>query len=177
MLFHFPDWSICWYSAYNRASSVHICNIHSLPLSLMHINIVSLFVSLHDKRNDFVRNFLFFNEPQRIIIKHRTSFHYYFSIIRDASKLALSGRRIFDGAVEKALTSHFDILNLVPVTNRKLSNNKTDNMSTASSSATYHQQSNDTELTKWRRVGSVSGTNVHLDTIVWPGGDIVVSGT
>ncbi|KAJ6625678.1 Glutamate receptor ionotropic, NMDA 3A, partial [Pseudolycoriella hygida] len=30
--------------------------------------------------------------------------------------------------------------------------------------------------TKWRRVGTVSGHHVHLDTIVWPGGDIVVSG-
>lgn len=30
--------------------------------------------------------------------------------------------------------------------------------------------------TKWRHVGSISGTNVQLDTIVWPGGDIVVSG-
>lgn len=36
--------------------------------------------------------------------------------------------------------------------------------------------SSEPELTKWRRVGLVSGTNVHLDTIVWPGGDIVVSG-
>lgn len=31
-------------------------------------------------------------------------------------------------------------------------------------------------LTKWRRVGLITGTNVRLDTIVWPGGDIVVSG-
>lgn len=29
---------------------------------------------------------------------------------------------------------------------------------------------------KWRRVGSVLGKEVQLDTIVWPGGDIVVSG-
>jgi len=35
----------------------------------------------------------------------------------------------------------------------------------------------DPTATKWRRVGYVSGTSVHLDTIVWPGGDIVVSGT
>lgn len=34
----------------------------------------------------------------------------------------------------------------------------------------------DENPTKWRRVGLVSGRNVHLDTIVWPGGDIVVSG-
>lgn len=31
-------------------------------------------------------------------------------------------------------------------------------------------------LSKWRRVGSVSGSTVRLDTIIWPGGDIVVSG-
>lgn len=30
--------------------------------------------------------------------------------------------------------------------------------------------------TKWRRVGLVSGRSVHLDTIIWPGGDIFVSG-
>lgn len=29
---------------------------------------------------------------------------------------------------------------------------------------------------RWRRVGLVSASSVRLDTIVWPGGDIVVSG-
>lgn len=42
--------------------------------------------------------------------------------------------------------------------------------------ATPDDTNSEPELTKWRRVGLVSGTNVHLDTIVWPGGDIVVSG-
>lgn len=48
----------------------------------------------------------------------------------------------------------------------------------ASASASRAEQpgADGAELTKWRRVGLVSGTNVHLDTIVWPGGDIVVSG-
>lgn len=35
---------------------------------------------------------------------------------------------------------------------------------------------NSAVLSKWRRVGSVSGSTVRLDTIIWPGGDIVVSG-
>ncbi|KAL5287110.1 GRIN3A family protein [Megaselia abdita] len=34
----------------------------------------------------------------------------------------------------------------------------------------------DNKLTKWRRVGMIAGRDVQLDTIVWPGGDIVVSG-
>lgn len=39
-----------------------------------------------------------------------------------------------------------------------------------------HQFSSKSVARKWRRVGLVSGRDVRLDTIVWPGGDIVVSG-
>lgn len=37
-----------------------------------------------------------------------------------------------------------------------------------------HDEQN--EATRWRRVGLVTGSAVRLDTIVWPGGDIIVSG-
>lgn len=83
----------------------------------------------------------------------------------------MSGQQINDGIVEKALTTNFELLNLVPDNTQR------------SSKSFYNQQQFDgaTQLvdenpTKWRRVGLVSGRNVHLDTIVWPGGDIVVSG-
>uniref|UniRef100_A0A182WKC6 Ionotropic glutamate receptor C-terminal domain-containing protein n=1 Tax=Anopheles minimus TaxID=112268 RepID=A0A182WKC6_9DIPT len=33
-----------------------------------------------------------------------------------------------------------------------------------------------TTTTKWRRVGLITGRSVHLDTIIWPGGDVTVSG-
>lgn len=88
--------------------------------------------------------------------------------------MALSGQRIFDGSVEKTLTAHFDLLNLVPVSNRKPI--KSFYSPETFGNAEPDEVSNVPELTKWRRVGLVSGTNVHLDTIVWPGGDIVVSG-
>lgn len=41
---------------------------------------------------------------------------------------------------------------------------------------TLSSPDNSEVLSKWRRVGSVSGSAVRLDTIIWPGGDIVVSG-
>lgn len=84
----------------------------------------------------------------------------------------MSGQQINDGLVEKALTTNFELLNLVP-----------DNTQRPSKSFYNQQQFDggdaeqaDENPTKWRRVGLVSGRNVHLDTIVWPGGDIVVSG-
>lgn len=35
---------------------------------------------------------------------------------------------------------------------------------------------NETSILRWRRVGLISASSARLDTIVWPGGDIVVSG-
>ncbi|XP_058833780.1 uncharacterized protein LOC131691421 isoform X2 [Topomyia yanbarensis] len=81
----------------------------------------------------------------------------------------LVGLPSMDSLVEKSLTAHYEILNLVPVTKRsvlqkemhhEMPSNRIDN----------------TNMTKWRRVGFISGRNVHLDTIVWPSGDIVVTG-
>ncbi|XP_058833785.1 uncharacterized protein LOC131691421 isoform X7 [Topomyia yanbarensis] len=80
----------------------------------------------------------------------------------------LVGLPSMDSLVEKSLTAHYEILNLVPVTKRsvlqkemhhEMPSNRIDN----------------TNMTKWRRVGFISGRNVHLDTIVWPSGDIVVT--
>lgn len=83
----------------------------------------------------------------------------------------MSGQHFNDDIVEKALTTNFELLNLVPDNSQK------------PSKSFYNQQQFDGATqpieenpTKWRRVGLVSGRNVHLDTIVWPGGDIVVSG-
>ncbi|XP_055687535.1 uncharacterized protein LOC129792482 isoform X2 [Lutzomyia longipalpis] len=91
---------------------------------------------------------------------------YFARILRENTKLAMSGNILVDGTTEKPLVTHFEILNLVP-SDMKLRQ-----------SPEYRTDSEheDDGGRKWRRVGLVSGTDVHLDTIVWPGGDIVVSG-
>lgn len=107
------------------------------------------------------------------------------SALSDACQLALAGQRLHDGAgtVEKALTTHFELLNLVPDNSQKpfksfYNQKQFDDgaESEAGAGAAYQSNGADENPTKWRRVGLVSGRNVHLDTIVWPGGDIVVSG-
>ena len=107
--------------------------------------------------------------------------------------MALSGQPLADGTLEKSLITNFELLNLVPTYP------KSTRQQTASSddrpppplplfgsgrqgNSDNHESiksgtGEDPTATKWRRVGYVSGTSVHLDTIVWPGGDIVVSGT
>ncbi|XP_031622004.1 uncharacterized protein LOC116340012 isoform X2 [Contarinia nasturtii] len=112
---------------------------------------------------------------------------YFSRALREATKLALSGRTIYNGINEKALTTNFDLLNLVPSDHpyhAKVNNNQSfQSKSTAHSSnnkekrsTTTAKGSNGASTTKWRRVGLVSASSVQLDTIVWPGGDIVVSG-
>lgn len=83
----------------------------------------------------------------------------------------MSGQQFNEANVEKSLTTTFELLNLVPDNSQK------------SGKSFYTQKQFDGAAqpveenpTKWRRVGLVTGRNVHLDTIVWPGGDIVVSG-
>lgn len=92
--------------------------------------------------------------------------------------MALSGKPIYNGFSERALTTNFELFNLVPSDHPY------------PSKVSIHQQShrqkrrirntkgtnNENGPTKWRRVGLVSASSVRLDTIVWPGGDIVVSG-
>lgn len=81
-----------------------------------------------------------------------------------------------DGPIEKSLITRFELLNLVPMNakqniplKKQPLNRKTDTVPTSG-------DGNKSGLTKWRRVGLITGNHVHLDTIVWPGGDIVVSG-
>lgn len=120
--------------------------------------------------------------------------------MREASKLALSGRPIYNGISETSLTTNFELLNLVPSDHpyhSKINDNqafpsKTTTTTTTTTTSTqnqHHKEKRSTSnanatnvvssssTTKWRRVGLVSATSVRLDTIVWPGGDIVVSGT
>lgn len=88
-----------------------------------------------------------------------------------------------DGPIEKSLITQFELLNLVPMNIKQRPSNQyspqhQSSRGDSSSSArdTDSVRAHKSGLTKWRRVGLISGTNVHLDTIVWPGGDIVVSG-
>lgn len=136
-------------------------------------------------------------------------------MLKENCQLAMSGQRTTVGYTEKALTTHFELLNLVPdnqqghghrssksfYTQRQFDSQETrgaqshsdDDRDDDDANARSNERgggggdaSNDRGRddgrahppppTKWRRVGLVSGRNVHLDTIVWPGGDIVVSG-
>lgn len=103
------------------------------------------------------------------------------------------------GSIETALTATFELLNLVPADklnplksaynkekydrHRSKSGgggggraNATERDNNKRLAVTLTTSENSEGLTKWRRVGSVSGSAVRLDTIIWPGGDIVVSG-
>lgn len=119
--------------------------------------------------------------------------------LREATKLALSGRSIYNGISETALTTNFELLNLVPGDHPYYSKMNDNQAFSSGKAATAdnppHQrvkrsstpptpkpttnanaENVTTSTTKWRRVGLVSAASVRLDTIVWPGGDIVVSG-
>lgn len=116
------------------------------------------------------------------------------SALREVSITALAGQRIH-GSIETALTATFELLNLVPADQLNplksaYNHEKYDRHSSKSGggvdaterdsnkrlAVTLSSADNSEVLSKWRRVGSVSGTSVRLDTIIWPGGDIVVSG-
>uniref|UniRef100_A0A182IRC4 Uncharacterized protein n=1 Tax=Anopheles atroparvus TaxID=41427 RepID=A0A182IRC4_ANOAO len=113
------------------------------------------------------------------------------------ARQALSGFPIASGFIEKSLVSHFEILNLVPTTRQSSSSSKADHTgaSQADGGRYYGTSANGTAsagsgmagartakatntgtATKWRRVGLITGRSVHLDTIIWPGGDVTVSG-
>lgn len=122
--------------------------------------------------------------------------------LKEATKLALSGRSIYNGISETALTTNFELLNLVPSDHpyySKMNDNQAFSSRPTTADNPPHQKvkrsstptpkpkpttktnananvENVTSTTKWRRVGLVSASSVRLDTIVWPGGDIVVSG-
>lgn len=110
--------------------------------------------------------------------------------LREASKSALSGGAIFSGSNERALTTNFELLNLVPTDHPYQSKSSTSQApeqqpkpkSTQRTKPDYSSGSHKTSTEggssslRWRRVGMASASSARLDTIVWPGGDIVVSG-
>nr|CAD7589790.1 unnamed protein product [Timema genevievae] len=87
---------------------------------------------------------------------------------------------------DKSLIAVFDILNLVPEKNTDYdgpsyaSEPTQGNSSPPSNMYCLNERRSmvsggEGNLT-WRPVGDISGRSVHLDTIVWPGGDLVVAG-
>ncbi|XP_052873700.1 uncharacterized protein LOC128279020 [Anopheles cruzii] len=111
------------------------------------------------------------------------------------ARQALSGFPIASGYIEKSLVSHFEILNLVPTARQssksdpppaaagpiesesgRYSGRAGGNTSSSTATATRTGATAGTSGTKWRRVGLITGRSVHLDTIIWPGGDVTVSG-
>ncbi|XP_053674177.1 uncharacterized protein LOC128724478 [Anopheles nili] len=111
------------------------------------------------------------------------------------ARQALSGFPIASGFIEKSLVSHFEMLNLVPTTRQSSSPTpKNDYHADRREGGKYSNQSANSETSsgpapasasstgataipaKWRRVGLITGRSVHLDTIIWPGGDVTVSG-
>lgn len=134
--------------------------------------------------HEYIKTLLF--TKSKLCILHRSR------ALREATKLALSGRLIYNGVSEQALTTNFELLNLVPSDHpyhAKISDTQAfQRKSTSSTGSTHHKAKRSTSSTattkganvistpRWRRVGLVSASSVQLDTIVWPGGDIVVSG-
>ncbi|XP_077293992.1 uncharacterized protein LOC143916663 [Arctopsyche grandis] len=91
----------------------------------------------------------------------------FVSELHDLIEDSMAGKRTSqDGneKLEKSLVSSFEILNLVPDSDKSKESPK------------ESVQFGDQDKLKWRSVGHIIGRGVQLDTIVWPGGDIVVSG-
>ncbi|XP_063230536.1 uncharacterized protein LOC134535392 [Bacillus rossius redtenbacheri] len=76
---------------------------------------------------------------------------------------AMAGRKS-----DKSLVAVFDVLNLVP-------EGEGDYDAAAPAAADRPPPAPDEELA-WRAVGDTAGRSVRLDTIVWPGGDLVAAG-
>ncbi|PSN52890.1 hypothetical protein C0J52_03006 [Blattella germanica] len=98
----------------------------------------------------------------------------------------LAGRR---GTDDKALVASFDILNLVPEkSTADYDSTPTTTTTTTNNPATGESEGKSVRLcyttaardesvaVAWKPVGEVTGRAVRLDTIVWPGGDLVVAG-
>lgn len=98
--------------------------------------------------------------------------------MKNVAKMALSGKSIYNGFSEKALTTNFELFNLAPSDHPYPSKASVHQESHRQKRSTRNTKGTNNEYgpTKWRRVGLVSASSVRLDTIVWPGGDIVVSG-
>ncbi|KAJ9601165.1 hypothetical protein L9F63_000685, partial [Diploptera punctata] len=81
----------------------------------------------------------------------------------------MAGKRAIDAGdkVDKSMVASFDILNLVP----EKSNTDYDNNNVGA-----NDSEGESVAVTWKQVGEVTGRTVRLDTIVWPGGDLVVAG-
>ncbi|PNF41769.1 hypothetical protein B7P43_G03443, partial [Cryptotermes secundus] len=90
------------------------------------------------------------------------------SELRTAVRDALAGRRVSEvgDKVDRSLVASFDILNLVP------EKSATDYDGTLG----VNEPEGDNAAVSWKSVGEVTGRAVRLDTIVWPGGELVVAG-
>ncbi|XP_058457458.1 uncharacterized protein LOC131434603 isoform X4 [Malaya genurostris] len=89
--------------------------------------------------------------------------------LHEGATIGLAGQSILGHPAEKSLIANFEILNLVPVMKHATPQNEIQREAPG-------YRADYINISKWRRVGFVSGRNVHLDTIVWPNGDIVVTG-
>ncbi|XP_055859129.1 uncharacterized protein LOC129921359 isoform X2 [Episyrphus balteatus] len=96
--------------------------------------------------------------------------------LKTSTSQAMSGDLTLDGGQrEHPLITKFEILNLVPDNNGRHLQLFEDELTIVRHRSQQRRRPR-YPSTKWRRVGLIAGRNVHLDTIVWPGGDIVVSG-
>ncbi|KDR14505.1 hypothetical protein L798_10206 [Zootermopsis nevadensis] len=88
--------------------------------------------------------------------------------LRTAVRESLVGRRESEvsGKVDRSLVASFDVLNLVQ------EKSATDNEGTLG----LNEPEGESVAVSWKLVGEVVGRGVRLDTIVWPGGDLVVAG-
>ncbi|XP_068081518.1 uncharacterized protein [Anabrus simplex] len=93
--------------------------------------------------------------------------------LRTAAADVLAGRRGSEAGEkqDRALLATFQLLNLVPVPH----GDSESNASPADTETTLDFVPTGPDLA-WRSVGEVTGRVVRLDTIVWPGGDLVVAG-
>lgn len=78
-------------------------------------------------------------------------------------KESLSGQTEYleGDKADRSLLANFQILNLVP---EKFNINFNNDVNVIEEAVLY-----------WRQVGKVMGRSAHLNTIVWPGGDLVAS--
>lgn len=87
----------------------------------------------------------------------------FFREIKQAVKDSMSGQYHFQEGdrADRSLLANFQILNLVP---EKLQINFNNEVNVIEDAVLY-----------WRQVGRVLGKSAQLNTIVWPGGDLVAS--
>lgn len=87
--------------------------------------------------------------------------------MREAVSMALSGKTPHGAVADRSLISNFEILNLVPTSNKVDVQQQRQQSDSKKPPTIMPQKPENPESTKWRRVGLVLGRKVHLDTIVW----------